>query len=409
MTVFPNRFDRDAQPWLASEDLLRIMRAIAAGGGEARIVGGAVRDALLGRAVGEVDLAVNLAPDQATVALNKAGIKVVPTGIEHGTVTAVVNGKGFEITSLRRDVETDGRHAKVAFTNDWQQDAARRDFTFNALYADASGTIYDYFNGRDDLAQGYVRFIGEARERIREDVLRILRFFRFYAWFGKGVADAEALSACRDLAGLLPQLSVERVWRELVKLLNADDPLPALELMRQCGVLHEVLPEATDSARLKTLLTVEAKHGVAPSAMRRLAALLPRDVGQAAQIAKRLKLSKREADRLWILAVSHMKGALSPEAFRSLMYQIGPENARDELLLNAEADANLGVFLEEQLKYSRPVFPIGGEDLLKLGIKPGPEMGTILHAVEDWWIAQDFHPDRAACLDQAKDQIGKKP
>ena len=251
MTEKTDRLDPARHSWLNDAALCRILDAIKAGGGEARVVGGAVRDALVGRTPGEIDLAVNLPPEKTAELLTKTGLKVVPTGIAHGTITAVSDHRGFEITTLRRDVETDGRRAKVAFTDDWQADAARRDFTINALYADADGRLYDYFGGRADIAAGHVRFIGDAAARIKEDVLRILRFFRFAAWFGRGAFDAESLAACREWTGLLPKLSAERIAKEILKMARAaPKPAPIWQAMIENGILEPILPEAKNVARL---------------------------------------------------------------------------------------------------------------------------------------------------------------
>jgi len=394
--------------WITSKPVSRIMDAIRAGGGEARAVGGAVRDTLLGRAIGEVDFAVNLPPDKVTAILTKAGIKVVPTGIDHGTITAVVDRKGYEITTLRRDIETDGRRAKVSFTDDWKEDAARRDFTFNALYVDANGKVYDYFDGAKDLTAGRVRFIGDARARIKEDVLRILRFFRFHAYFGKGMPDADGLAACRELAALLPQLSVERVWREIAKLLDATDPLPVWKLMQDNYILAQLLPEADNMTRLAALLQVEKKYELPASNLVRFAALLPKDGEAVMWITKRLKLSNREADRLNILATlpDRLKGRLDPVPFRRALYEYGAEPAREAALLLATEDrgVDLEPVLSEAAAWEKPMFPIQGADILKLGVPAGPKVGIILGAVEEWWIAHNFRPTRAECLDEAKRQ-----
>jgi poly(A) polymerase len=388
------------------------MEIVRQGGGEVRVVGGAVRDTLLGRAVHEIDLAATLPPEETVTLLTKAGIKSAPTGIEFGTITAVIDGRGYEITTLRHDVETDGRHAKVAFTDDWQGDAARRDFTMNALYADADGKLYDYFNGQDDLAAGHVRFIGEAVARIREDVLRILRFFRFYAWFGRGAIDAEGLSACRELASLIPQLSVERVWREIVKLLAADNPAPSWRLMLEAKILTVVLPEASDITRLESLLAVEKKYEATASSVRRLAALLPADSAASAAIAQKLKLSKREASKLAQLAQAPelLNGKLAPHPFRRALYEHGIEDTRDAALLLAASHPELDLepALATAAAWENPRFPLQGQDLLKLGMTPGPAIGVLLRKLEDEWIAADFRPSREDCLAMAQLQILNK-
>lgn len=401
-----DHLDPAQHTWMRKEGLRCLLQTIKAGNGEARLVGGCVRDALLGRPVGDVDLAVNLPPEKVSDLLTQAGFKVVPTGIDHGTVTAVVDHKGYEITTLRYDIETDGRRAKVAFTDDWQADAARRDFTFNALYADADGKLYDYFSGREDLTAGHVRFIGDARARIQEDVLRILRFFRFYAWFGRGEPDREGLAACRELAALLPKLSVERVWKEISRLLASSNPLPSWQLMKEQGVLSHVLPEADNLPRLAALLNTEKKYEISSDALMRLAALLPKDEKLAGAIARRLKLSGKDAERLGSLVAlpDQLRGRLDPVPFRRALYHYGVGPARDAaILLAADAPAmDLEPVLARAATWEKPVFPIQGNDILKLGIPAGPQVGEILQAVEEWWIGQDFRPNRAECLTEAQ-------
>jgi len=341
--------------------------------------------------------------------LQAAGIKVAPTGLDHGTVTAIADGKGFEITTLRRDVETDGRRAKVEFTDDWQADAARRDFTMNAIYAEADGTLHDYFGGRDDLAKGYVRFIGKPDDRIKEDVLRILRFFRFYAWFGDGSADTDGLKACREQAGLLPHLSIERVWREVHKWLGAVDPGPSWRLAIEQAVLPRILPEADNVGRLEHLIAAEIKFDTRASPIARLAALLPQKAEIAGRVARKLKMSNKDAEQLNLLAVvpGLLIGKLDPLPFRHALYNYGAEICRNAALLRASDDraAELEPALSEAADWKKPAFPVSGDDLQKLGQKPGPEMGETLRAVEDWWIARDFRPTRDECLEEAKRQI----
>jgi poly(A) polymerase len=329
--------------------------------------------------------------------LARQGVKTVPTGLAHGTVTAVVDHAGYEITTLRRDVATDGRHAQVAFTDDWRADAARRDFTFNALYLDAEGRLYDYFGGADDAASGHVRFIGDARARIAEDVLRILRFFRFYAWFGKGGADAEGLAACRELAHLMPRLSAERVARETLKLLAAENPLPAWSLMCESGVAASFMPEARDLGRLQALLENEKRHREKPSALLRFAALLPEDEAVAASVAARLRLSRRDGEALGALAKlpGLLRGVSDAAGLRRLLYVYGAENCRAAAFL-------AGVRIAESLAvigaWENPVFPLKGEDLVKRGVAAGPRVGEILRELEKEWIDGDFRAGREACL-----------
>jgi poly(A) polymerase len=383
---------------------LHIIVALGVHGIEARYVGGCVRDALLGHVVSDVDLAANAPPDAVTAALQQAGIKVVPTGLDHGTVTAVIEGRGFEITSLREDIATDGRHAEIRFTQDWQADAARRDFTFNALYAAADGSITDYFAGRDDLALGKVRFIGNAQQRIHEDYLRILRFFRFYAWFGQGEADAAGLKACVELAPHLIRLSFERVWKEIAKTLLALNPVPTWTVMRDGKVLGDILPEATDVTRLAALLALPAPRH--PPALVRLAALLPEDDRQATDIARRLKLSRREAEALHLLVLlpAQVRTQSDAKALRRLLYEQGTSLVYDALLL-ARAGGNecdFSAALQTVTQWESPVLPVQGIDLMQLGIQQGPRIGEILRLLEAWWMAADFRPGRTECLQAAE-------
>jgi poly(A) polymerase len=328
----------EPQPWMTQPETVAVMAALASAGGEARFVGGCVRDALLGRPVTDVDIATHEPPERVMNLLSRAGIKAVPTGIKHGTVTAVVGRKHFEITTLRRDVETYGRHARVEYTNDWAADAARRDFTMNALFCSIDGTVYDPFGGLADLQARRVRFVGDAEARIREDVLRLLRFFRFYAHYGAPPPDAEALAACRKLAPLLPTLSGERVCGETLKLLRAADPAGVIALMREEGVLLQILPEATNIARLRALVTVE---GITPrdlvtraDPIRRLAALLDGKEASALAVAQRLRFSNVEREHLLGLANGP---TISPDlplpVQHTLIYRLGPERFRDRALI----------------------------------------------------------------------------
>ncbi|MER2520270.1 MAG: CCA tRNA nucleotidyltransferase [Bdellovibrionales bacterium] len=406
--------------WLREEGLRRIFAALRDGGGEARVVGGAVRDALLGHEVREVDLATTLEPARVTELLAAAGLRIKPTGLAHGTVTAVFDGKGYEITTLRRDVETDGRHAKVAFTDDWRTDAARRDFTMNAIYADASGKLYDYHHGQEDLAAGIVRFIGDPRQRIQEDVLRILRFFRFNAWFAKREIDSEGLSACRELAPLMSRLSIERVARELLKLFRAPNPLSAWRCMSNNGIAGFALPEAeTSLVRFEALIDLEmrvADHDPAaparlfPSAgLMRLASVLPADANICEAVGRRLKLSNHDTEALTTfgsLPTLLAQEKLTREAFRRALYRHGDGLALASALLACSCEVclsdRLGETVAEALAWNPIAFPVRGKDLAALGLAEGPRMGELLRKIEDWWIARDFRPTREECLAQAK-------
>jgi poly(A) polymerase len=390
------------QPWM-TEPAARAM--LAALGGSGRFVGGGVRAALLGRQWGVVDSATPLLPEQVMRRLEAAGIKAVPTGLAHGTVTAVAPPRHFEITTLRRDVETYGRHARVAFTDDWAADAARRDFTMNALFLDAEGNVFDPMGGLADLRAGRVRFVGDASTRIREDVLRLLRFYRFHAHYGRDEADAEARAACRALAPLLPSLSGERVAAELLKLLRAVDPVPTLRLMKDDGVLAVLLPEATRLDRLAGLVALED----APDAIRRLAAPLERG---AAEVAERLKLSAAERDRLIALGAPDAAIDLTADekAQRRLAYRRGIDLYRDQVLLAGavtSAAERVRALLALAEAWRAIKFPLRGRDVTALGIPAGPEVGRLLAEIEERWEADDFSADRRALLAELKRRVAR--
>ena len=369
--------------------------ALDKAGIEARFVGGSVRDRILGIANEntDIDLAVNKPPEAVMKALEAADIKVVPTGLKHGTVTAIVKSRPFELTTLRRDVETDGRHAIVAFTDDWREDASRRDFTFNALYADRAGTIYDYFDGQADLLAGRVRFIGDPEQRIAEDRLRVLRFFRFHARFGKPPFDGPSFDACRRNAATVTGLSGERVRKELLRTLDAPGGADAFDAMLEAGVLDHWLPEYAGSAKLRALAAREEKA----DAVRRLAAILPVDA-DATAIGKRLKLSTQESVRLQLLL--DPANAIDTTNLRASLYRLGTKLFIDRALLDAPGDWRAALALAGT--WTPPELPIGGNDALTLGLKPGPKVGALIEAVERWWIAGDFSADRDACLAELK-------
>jgi poly(A) polymerase len=389
---------------MVEEATRRVLRALEAAGVEARFVGGAVRDALLGLPVGDIDLATPAPPEEVMELLRKEGIKVVPTGLAHGTVTAVVPPRHFEVTTLRRDVETFGRHARVAFDADWAADAARRDFTINAIFLSPDGRIFDPVGGVPDLRAGRVRFVGEPSKRIAEDVLRLLRYYRFEARFGDGTGDEEARTACRAARGLLRQLSAERVAQELLRLLGAPNPIPALEMMRQDSVLAAVLPEARALERLERLLAIAPEA----DALLRLAALIEVDREEADALARRLRFSKRERERLCGLAFPLL---LDPEADeraqRHALYRLGAARFRDCALLLAAAQrlesARLAELLALEQSWKPPPFPIAGRDVRALGIAPGKRVGRLLAAVRKWWEEGDFAADRALCLARLKE------
>ena len=385
------------QPWMSEAATRAVLAAL---GGEGRFVGGCVRDALLGRAIGDIDIATPLPPEEVMRRLEAAKLKVVPTGLAHGTVTAVAPPRHFEITTLRRDVETDGRHARVAFTADWAADAARRDFTMNALFLDAAGNLFDPVGGLADLRAGRVRFVGDPATRIREDVLRLLRFYRFHAHYGAGEADAPSRAACRTLARLLPTLSGERVAAEILKLLAAPDPLPSLAMMSEDGVLAILLPEASRLDRLAALLPLEP----APDPLRRLGALI---AGDPTALAERLRLANEQRARLSALAAPPWPVDLAGDerAQRRALHRLGAVLFRDLVLLRAAEGGQrdrLPALLALAAQWRPPVFALKGRDVTALGVPPGPEVGRILGALEEWWEAGDFRADRRAALAELK-------
>jgi poly(A) polymerase len=381
-----------AADWTQRADLAALIAALDPDRqGLCRYVGGAVRDTLLGLPVADIDIATQLLPGDVLARLKATGIKAVPTGIAHGTITAVIAGGPAEITTLRRDVSTDGRHATVAFSSDWQEDAARRDFTINALYADPRDlAVHDYFGGLADLAARRLRFIGAAEARITEDYLRILRYFRFQARFGSLPADAEAEAACARLAPGMKGLSRERIGWELLNLLGLPDPAATAQRMAHLGVLAQVLPEADPSA-LPALITAEQRAHAAPDALRRLAAMLPPDPELAGLIGARLRLSIAQRKRLALAAVR----AAPNEDARALAYRVGREAATDRLLI-------AGGDLAPLMGWEVPRFPLKGGAIVVRGVSAGPDVARILRAVENRWVAEGF-PNEAkvdALLDE---------
>ena len=382
------KLDPAAHTWMTSGKTLRLLEALP----EARFVGGAVRNTLLGEKVSDIDLATPLTPDQVMARLKSVHINVVPTGIEHGTVTAVVDGTPFEVTTLRRDVETDGRRAVVAFTTDWREDSLRRDFTMNALYANAKGEVFDFHDGVADLHNGRVRFVGDASTRIREDYLRILRLFRFHAWYGKGELDAEALRAATDLKSGLTQLSGERLQKELLRLLEAKNPLPVLRVMGETKILDEILPKTRGFDAVERLVAM----GVGDPLLR-LAALLPQDY--ASIVTAKLKLSNAQAARLENLLSGDPVPTGEKEA-RKILYRIGPAYFADRVHFSQAID---GMDRDALLDLTVPrKFPLSGRDAMDAGIPEGPAIGHILGEIENDWVENNFTEDRAQLLVRLK-------
>jgi poly(A) polymerase len=381
----------------------------ALGSDNARFVGGSVRNALMGLPVIDIDIATPLVPDEVMKRLKASGIDAIPTGVEHGTITAVVDRKPFEITTLRRDVETDGRHAIVAFSKDWAEDAQRRDFTMNALYAAADGDVFDHTGGLDDLKAGRVRFVGDAPMRIREDYLRVLRLFRFHAWYGKGDIDAAALRAAAEGKAGLASLSGERIQKEMLRLLEADSPMPSLRAMAAAGILAEILPGRLVLPRLERLVTIDADNFFSADPMLRLAALIP-DPESAGAVAERFRLSNANTARLVDLAAAQEKlvSYMSIKELRRLLYRLGVARFRDRVFLRWAEDPKESnaiqwrALLAKADAWQRPKFPLTGENVKAAGVPEGPLVGRILAEVEEWWIDSDFTDDKFSLAERLK-------
>ena len=392
--------------WMRSDAVSEIFQALPKG--KLRFVGGCVRNALMGVEVGDIDLATQLEPEEVAKALDKAKIRYVPTGIEHGTITAVIEKNAIEITSLRKDVETDGRRAVVAFTQNWAEDAQRRDLTFNALYADYDGKVYDPTGqGLDDLKAMKFRFVGDAEARVQEDYLRILRFFRFLAWYGGDAkVDGDALKACRENRRGLKKLSAERVWSELKKLLSAPDPSRAVRIMLTNEILDTLLPEASNAEGLYRMVALERREAITPDPFLRLMAMSAREPLQMALLCKRLKMSTKETARL--RAWSDSSIALDPHADDSeklkAIYFAGKQVVIDRARVRAagKEDALMSSrwmsLADLAMGWTPPEFPLSGKDLKAAGVEPGPKMGKVLEALKALWVRSNFTADRDKLL-----------
>ena len=397
------------QDWMMTPQITTLFDALEARGrrGCARFVGGCVRNTLLGAPIGDIDIATTLTPDLVTAALKAAGIRAVPTGIDHGTVTAVVDGAPFEVTTLRKDVSTDGRRAVVAFTQDWALDAERRDFTLNAVYSDRTGVLFDPTGrGIADGRAGAIVFVGDARTRIEEDSLRILRFFRFLAWYGQGIPDAEAVEACRDLSGSIRNLPAERTSKELLKLLAARDPRLAVDLMARTGVLGVLLPEHRGPDAFNHLVGLGIDGRIEADPVLRLAALLPQDKAVVRRVADTMRLSNAERDRLVAAAEGwpEFRADMPHRLARQVLYRLGALTFSDRLTLawvgsetssDGEAWPRL---LDLAAEWTPPVLPVNGDDAAAAGIPRGPLIGKALAEVEAWWLDRDFSGGRDEAL-----------
>jgi len=397
--------------WLRRGKVQDLLVTLGRDGEEARVVGGAVRNELLHLSVSEVDIATTAVPEEVVRRVEQAGWKAVPTGIAHGTITVVIDGKPFEVTTLRQDVETYGRKAKVLFGRDWTADAQRRDFTVNALSAGADGTVYDYVDGLADIAARRVRFIGDPGQRVAEDYLRILRFFRFHAWYGSGAPDAAGLHASIAARGGLETLSRERVRMELLKLLLAPHATPALAIMAEAGLLGAVLGGVPLLASYENTVKTEAATGIAADAVRRLGALGVLVKEDAERLTERLRLSNAEAGRL--TAIDGWWNVAPSAAARALLYRLGPESFTDCVLVAwsrsraGAADHAWHELATLPQRWTAPVFPLKATDLMSRGLAAGPALGAALRLAEQFWIDTDFPEDRAA-LDAIADRAARE-
>ena len=382
--------------WLNENAINSVMQVIDDGENYSRFVGGCVRNSILNLPVSDIDIATRHRPETVIKLLSKSGIDVRPTGLKYGTVSAFLDGEVFEITSLRRDLKTDGRHAEISFTDSWEEDAARRDFTMNSIFMDMNGKIFDPLGGYQDAVDGRVRFVGNASERIQEDFLRILRFFRFQSYYGRTEIDVEGLQACKKFAKELARLSGERVRNELFKIILSSDAPLIMDTMEKNHILMEILPGKIRCSEFKQLIDIE---GVKASRIRRLAVLLNMST---VTVVNRLKLSNKMAKRLIFLSETVLKNQHAPEEIKKLIYKIGPNTLLD--LLTVKTALNPEYHKMREITYSLvdkwvvPKFPIRGSDILNLGIEAGVVVGNILTATEAWWICGEFQADKLECL-----------
>jgi poly(A) polymerase len=401
VTQGPRRLDAD---WLRAAPLADLLAVLDRDGEEARVVGGAVRNSLLEVPIGDVDIATTAVPNEVVRRAEAAGFKPVPTGIEHGTITVVAAGRPYEVTTLREDIETFGRHAKVAFGRDWKRDAERRDFTMNALYLSRDGIVHDHVGGLADIAARRVRFIGDAATRIAEDYLRILRFFRFHAAYGEGAPDPDGVAACIDGRAGLDQLSRERVRTEMLKLLVARHAVPSLAVMTETGLLEQVLGGVPLLASFANMVKLEAALALSPDATRRLGALAVSVVEDAERLRERLRLANAEYDRLVSMADGWWRTSseLGEPGGRALLYRIGPDYYVDRVLIawtrspQGAADNPWRLLATLPERWTAPAFPLKAADFLARGLPKGRRLGVVLRAAEEAWIAADFPSDSGA-------------
>lgn len=394
---------------IRDKKILKLFRAVEMHGGVLRFVGGAVRDVLAGLSGFDLDLATDLSPEEMVEACEEYGLKTVPIGIKFGTIGVVINDNVLEVTSLRKDVVTDGRHAQVEFTTDWEEDASRRDLTINAVYADEKGNVFDYYNGISDLENGIVRFIGSPSQRIKEDYLRILRFFRFYSIFGKGPIDKKALKACIDNKDGLKTLSMERIRDELAKILMTPKVVETLKIMYDNDILGYVLPASENLDKLDFAIKLVDREEMPHEVMRRLFVLYQPDEILAESLAHRLRLSKKQKQHFvsWAQYNPCLDEFLDDKLLLRLIYRHGKEFCIDKLILQSAFDMKAVHNLHDRIRCIEnavvPIFPIRGKDVVNQGVSEPRRIGDILDEVEERWIDTDFKLNREELLDIIKE------
>jgi len=412
MTDTPQKFNINAEAWLSNAGVRDVFKALLVPGHEVRIVGGAIRNALMGEPVNDIDMATTLHPDEVMKQAEGFGLKAIPTGIDHGTITLISSGERIEVTTLRADVDTDGRRAEVKFGRDWLGDAARRDFTMNAIYCNSSGEIFDPLGGVDDLKKRRVRFIGNAQKRVREDYLRILRFIRFHGAYAKGPIDEDGMRACLSERRGLAALSRERIWAEFSKILMLNNASDTIQLMFDYGLLTQTLGGVPNLNRFKNLITIEDHLDLPTDAVRRLGALALFVSDDARRLGDKFRLSQKEAQRLCAMTATHpeISAKMELKSAQKFIYRIGWTAFKDLLLLSESASgsrtdkkyAELVKLVELIQQWTPPVFPVTGNDVLATGLEPGPQVGRILDALEDEWLSADFEPGRDVLIARLK-------
>jgi len=416
MTDAEQKFNIQSEPWFVSAGVQGVFQALLVPGHETRIVGGAIRNALMGEPVNDIDMATTLHPAEVIKQAVGLGLKAIPTGIDHGTITLIASGERIEVTTLRADVDTDGRHAEVKFGRDWLSDAARRDFTMNAIYCNASGEIFDPMGGVEDLKKRRVRFIGDAKKRVREDYLRILRFIRFHGAYAKGPIDEVGIRACLSERRGLAGLSRERIWAEFSKILMLNNASDTIQLMFDHGLLTQTLQGVPNLHRFKNLITIEDHLDLPKDAIRRLGALTLFVSDDAQRLGTKFRLSQKETRRLSAMATAHpeISGKMDLKSAQKIIYRVGWTAFEDMLLLSQSAScsridntcAELSKLHELSHQWTPPIFPVTGSDVLKTGLNPGPQVGRLLNALEDEWVSEDFAPGRDALITRLKANHG---